>query len=154
MMQFEKLGISRDRLRLEGFSPRDQLLRSYQKIDIALDTFPYPGGTTTAESLWMGVPVLTIRGDDFLSRIGASMLHEAGNDDWIAIDQAHYVELAIKFAKDLKYLGDLREQLRPKVKNSSLFNGRTFAKQFQDNIKAMWRTLENEVNLRTSGLDD
>ena len=93
-------------------------------------------------------------GDDFLSRIGASMLYETGNDDWIAIDQAHYVELAIKFAKDLKYLGDLRQHLRPKIKNSSLFNGRTFAKQFQENIKEMWRTLENEVNLRTSGLDD
>ena len=59
----------------------------------------------------MGVPVLTIRGDDFLSRIGASMLHEAGNDDWIAIDQAHYVELAIKFAKDLNI---------PKIPESSL----------------------------------
>ena len=102
----------------------------------------------------MGVPVLSIHGDDFLSRIGASMLHETGNHDWVATDQAHYVELAIKFARDLESLANIRQHLRPKIKNSSLFDGRTFAKQFQENLKEMWRTLENEANLRKSGLDD
>ena len=145
--RFEKLGVSVDRLRLEGFSPREQLLSSYE-VDIALDTFPYPGGTTTAESLWMGVPVLSIYGDDFLSRIGASMLNEAGKDDWIAKDQANYIELAIKFAKDLKSLDTTRKQLRMNLKKSSLFNGKTFAEGFQESIKEMWRTLENEVNLK------
>ena len=146
--RFKKLGVSGDRLRLEGFSPREQLLSSYHEVDIALDTFPYPGGTTTAESLWMGVPVLSLYGDDFLSRIGASMLNEAGKDDWIAKDQANYIELAIKFAKDLKSLDTTRKQLRMNLKKSSLFNGKTFAKGFQESIKEMWRTLENEVNLK------
>ncbi|NOT81327.1 MAG: tetratricopeptide repeat protein, partial [Gallionella sp.] len=113
--KFAAQGVTGDRLCLEGSSPRAELLAAYQRVDIALDPFPYPGGTTTCEALWMGVPMLTKRGDRFLSHMGESILHNAGLPDWIAQDEDDYVAKAIQFAGDLPKLAALRAGLREQV---------------------------------------
>ena len=108
--RFEELGIDRKKLILEGWSPRDKLLQTYNEIDIVLDPFPYPGGTTSAESLWMGVPVITLKGNNFLSHVGETVVKNTGLDEWIAEDEHDYIEKAFKFASDLRSLGILRSQ--------------------------------------------
>ena len=97
--RFAGHGITSDRLILEGKSPRAELLKAYNRVDIALDPFPYPGGTTSAEGLWMGVPVITRRGDCFLSHIGESIAHNAGLSDWIADNDDDYVAKAVMHTK-------------------------------------------------------
>src|SRR5208283_1021805 len=79
--RFAARGITPDRLLLEGTSPRAQMLEAYNRVDIILSPFPYPGGTTSAEGLWMGVPVITRRGDRFLSHLGESIARNAGLAD-------------------------------------------------------------------------
>ena len=90
--RFAACGIAPDRLILGStYASRDDHLAAYNKVDIALDTFPYPGVTTSVEALWMGVPVLSMQGNSFLSCTAASIAHNAGLPDWIAADEADYV---------------------------------------------------------------
>jgi len=131
-------GITQERLRLEGASPRAELLGAYGQIDIALDPFPYPGGTTSVESLWMGVPVLSLKGDCFLSHIGESILHNAGLEDWIASDCYDYVARAKGHAAELESLAALRKELRTKVLASPLFDAGRFAQHFEQALRGMW----------------
>ena len=93
--RFAARGITPDRLLLEGTSPRAQMLEAYNRVDIILSPFPYPGGTTSAEGLWMGVPAITRRGDRFLPHIGESIAHNAGLADWIAENDDDYVAKAL-----------------------------------------------------------
>jgi predicted O-linked N-acetylglucosamine transferase (SPINDLY family) len=137
--KFAALGVAADRLLLEGSLPRVELLAAYQRVDIALDPFPYPGGTTSMEALWMGVPVLTKRGDRFLSHMGESILHHAGLPDWIARDEDDYVAKAIQFAGDLPKLAALRAGLRQQVLASPLFDAPRFARNFEAALWGMWR---------------
>ncbi len=97
--RFAKCGIGPDRLLLEGPEPHYEFLRAYDRIDIALDTFPYNGGTTTTEALWQGVPVVTFHGDRWASRTSASLLRAAGLGKFIAANVDEYVELAIRLAQ-------------------------------------------------------
>lgn len=122
-----RAGISLDRLDLHGGSHTAAYFAAHNAIDLILDTFPYPGGTTTAQALWMGVPTVTLQGDTLLACQGASMLRNAGLTEWVANDVSDYVARAIRWAGDLPALARLREQLRPQVLSSPLFDGPLFA---------------------------
>ena len=137
--RFAKHGIDAHRLIFEGRSPRAQYFEAYGRVDIALSPFPYPGGTTSVEGLWMGVPVLCLRGDRFLSNICASMLHSAGLADWIAADQDDYVAKAIAFAADAPRLAALRAGLREAVRASPLCDAARFARNLEVAFEGMWR---------------
>lgn len=137
--RFANHGIEAGRLVLEGGSPRLELLEAYSRIDIALDPFPYPGGTTSVEALWMGVPVLTKKGDRFVSHVGESIAHNAGLSDWIAADESQYVEKAIAFAGDLPRLASLRASLRQQLLARPLFNSPRFARHFEKALCDMWK---------------
>ena len=135
---FAAHGISGSQLLLEGGSPRQQYLETYHRIDIGLDPFPYTGGTTTVESLWMGVPVITQAGPNLISRQGLGLLHNAGLPHWVASDADDYVERAIAFANDLPALATLRSQLREQVLASPLFDAQAFANHFEQAMRDMW----------------
>ncbi len=136
--RFAEHGIVPQRLILEGMSPRAEYLSCYHRVDIALDPFPYPGGTTTVEALWMGVPVITRRGDRFLSHLGECIAHNAGMADWIAEDETDYVAKAAGWAGNLTELARLRANLRARVLASPVFDGRRFARNFESALWGMW----------------
>ena len=135
----EAAGIAPARLVLEpGGAPRSFLAR-YAQIDIALDPFPYSGGLTTLEALWMGVPVLTWPGERFAGRHAASHLAQAGLEDWIARSPADYVARAKDAAADLDRLAALRSGLRARVQASPLLDGPGFAGRLEGVYRAIWR---------------
>ena len=139
--RFAVHGISGDQLVLEGGAPYEEYLARYQDIDIALDPFPYPGGATTIESLWMAVPVLTKRGGLLpLSRQGASIMHNTGLSDWIAEDDEDYIAKALAFAGDIEALSHLKAGLRQQVVASPLFDGERFAGDFEIAMQGMWKS--------------
>lgn len=135
---FSDRGIERDRLVLEGNSPRTEYFSAYHRIDIALDPFPFPGGTTSVEGLWMGVPVLTLAGQSLLSRQGVSILMNVGLPAWIANDTDDYVSKAVAHANDLPRLADLRAGLREQILASPLFDARRFSVHFESALRGMW----------------
>lgn len=137
--RFEQHAISPDRLILEAYSPRSSYLASYHQVDIALDPFPYPGGTTTVEALWMGVPVLTLSGKSFLARQGVGLLMNAGLSDWVASDHADYLSRAIAYAKNLNHLAALRAGLRQQVLGSPIFDAPRFAHYLEEALRGMWK---------------
>lgn len=136
--RFGAHGIDPGRLTLEGLSPRIEYLSRYNDIDIALDPFPFPGGTTTVEALWMSVPVLSRAGDRFISRAGESILQTAGLPDWIAADDDDYVDKAKFFADDLQTLAAVRAGLRARFVASPLCDGQRFARNLETAFREMW----------------
>ena len=143
---FEARGVSSDRLILEGASPRTAYFETYNRVDLVLDTFPYPGGTTSVDALWMGTPVITLRGDRFLSRLGESIATNAGLVELIARDQGDYVDKAAALARDPERLARLRKDLHTRVLTTPLFDTQRFARAFEDALWGMWR----EVGLSRS----
>ncbi|MDD2914283.1 MAG: tetratricopeptide repeat protein [Gallionella sp.] len=137
--RFAAHGIGADRLILEGPESRDKYFEAYHRVDIALDPFPYPGGTTSVEGLWMGVPVLTLTGERFLSRQGVGILMNAGLSEWVATDHDDYVARAVSHATDLQRLSDLRGRLRQQVLTSPIFDAPRFAKHFEAALRGMWQ---------------
>jgi len=113
-------------------------LRSYSEIDIALDPFPYNGGTTTVEALYMGVPVLVRAGDRYVSHMGESILHNAGLGDWIAADEVAYATLGAAKTADLTTLQALRAELRDRMLASPLFDAPRFGRTLQRAMREMW----------------
>lgn len=111
-----------------GGSSREAYLMSYAEVDIVLDTFPYPGGTTTAEALWVGVPTITLSGNTLLSRQGESMLRCVGLCDWVAYSEQQYIQIALEKASNVLALNDTRASLRAKALASPLFDGVKFAR--------------------------
>ena len=136
--RFASRGITGDRLLLERASSRAEYLRAYHRVDIALDPFPFPGGTTSFEALWMGVPVLTRTGDRFLSRVGETIMRNAGLADWLAEDEDDYVARAVRMTADLDRLAHLRCGLRARVLASPLFDADRFARHFETAMSGMW----------------
>ncbi|WEY38670.1 tetratricopeptide repeat protein [Paraburkholderia sp. SUR17] len=136
--RFAAHGVGADRLLLEGPSPRDAYFAAFNRVDIALDPFPYPGGTTSVEGLWMGVPVLSRRGDRFLSHLGETVLHTAGLPEWIATDDDDYVARAVAFARDLPALAARRAGLRERIVGSPLCDAPRFARNLEAAFAQMW----------------
>jgi predicted O-linked N-acetylglucosamine transferase (SPINDLY family) len=131
-------GIAPERLTMVGHAPREDYLIAHADIDIILDTFPYPGATTTCEALWMGVPTVTLAGETLISRQGASLLASAGLEDWIAVDVDDYVARALAHAADVDRLTQLRSTLREKVLASPLFDPVRFARNLEAALEGMW----------------
>jgi protein O-GlcNAc transferase len=116
----------------------------YNQVDIALDTTPYSGGTTTCDALWMGVPVLTAPGERPSSRSAASILTTAGLSDWIASDAEDYVRRAVDFASNAALLSNLRVTLRPRLQASPLMDEAGFTKDLETAYRQMWRQYCNQ----------
>jgi len=136
---FERFSVERDRVELRAHSPHEQMLAEYADVDIALDPFPYNGGLTTCESLWMGVPVLAIEGDSMISRQSAALLAAGGLGDWVVRDEDALLESAIARAGDVGALAPLRDGLRARLGDSPLMKGEAFARKFGEALLAMWK---------------
>ncbi|QEI05272.1 tetratricopeptide repeat protein [Pigmentiphaga aceris] len=139
LARYAAYGIGAERLILEGPSPRADLLAAYNRVDIALDPFPYTGGTTSLEALYMSVPVLSLRGGRFMSRMADTLLMNAGLSDWIADDADHFVQLAVSHAADRATLGRLRAgELREQVLASALMDTTRFARDVEQTFRDIW----------------
>ena len=147
---FAAHGIAPGRLRFAGSLPLRQHLELHAQVDIALDTFPYNGTTTTCESLWMGVPVVTLEGRTHAGRVGKSILTRVGLSDLVAADKGRYVELAIGLAGDLDRLARLRASLRPTMAESPLLDAHTFTRGVEREYRAMWAAWCDELSTPTS----
>ena len=136
--QFTERGIASDRLDLRQGSAAPGYLRVYDEIDVTLDVFPYAGGTTTGESLWMGAPVLSLAGPRPAGRGSATLLASVGLNDWVAQDAEEYVALAQRWANNLDRLAELRAGLRERMR-ATLCDGRRFTRVLEDAYRTMWR---------------
>ena len=133
-----KRGVDSHRITLLGSVSRDEYLTAHHEVDVILDTFPFTGGTTTCEALWMGVPTLSLAGSTLIARQGASLLTAAGLCDWVAESKDEYLSKALSFSNDLKELSNLRAGLRAQVLASPLFDAPRFAKNMEKVLWAMW----------------
>lgn len=110
--RFARWGIPSSRLRLQPGGDREEIKENYNEVDISLDTWPYCGGNTIAESQWMGVPVITLKGDRFPAAYGASLLEASGCPELIANSRAEFIEIAANLASDSEKIINYRENLR------------------------------------------
>ena len=128
---FEQRHISSDRVHLEGPSGHYQFLETYDRIDIALDTFPYNGGTTTTEAIWQGVPVIAFVGDRWVARTSASILRAGGLGELVGQGLADYISLAIGLANSPDRLLDLRRNMRSRLGASRVCDTEGFARNME-----------------------
>lgn len=139
LQAFAAAGVDAARLTLAGAATHADLLATYAEIDIALDPFPYNGGTTTCEALWMGVPVVTLAGGRFVSRVGATILTAAGHADWIAHTPEQYIDCALALGRDRSRLAELRRSLRAQLRKSTLGDTEAFTRNFEHALRTVWR---------------
>jgi predicted O-linked N-acetylglucosamine transferase (SPINDLY family) len=139
LQRLSNVGITPERLILEGQSSREAYLATYADVDIMLDTFPFPGGTTTCEALWMGVPTLTLTGNTLLGRQGTSMLCCVGLQDWATEDLNDYISKAIACTHHINDLAQLRANLRHKMRDSALVDASRFARNFEQALHEIWQ---------------
>ncbi len=135
---FAVQGIAPERLTLRGPSDHRSFIREYSDIDIVLDPFPYSGGLTTCEALWMGVPTVALAGEIFAARHSVSHLSNVGLADWVAHDVPSYVALAVAKASDIAGLAALRKGLRAQVKASPLCDGPRFGRNLGAALRFAW----------------
>jgi predicted O-linked N-acetylglucosamine transferase (SPINDLY family) len=138
LAEFANHGIASERVELRGRSGHRAFMREYNDIDIVLDPFPYSGGLTTCEALWMGVPTVTMPGEIFASRHSMSHLSNAGLADWVAPDLPAYIDLAVAKASDIATLAALRLQLRAEVKASPLCDALHFGRNLGAALRHAW----------------
>ncbi len=136
---FAALGVDPSRLELKPPSSYPEYFLAYGDVDIALDPFPFGGGVTTCDTLWMGVPVITSPGETFASRHGLSYLTSLGFTETIAGSLEEYIELAVALAADLPRLARLRAGLREQMAASPLCDGKRFAANFMKVVREAWR---------------
>jgi len=139
-MMFARRGLSADRVELLGHV--DGIgghLDLYGEVDIALDPFPYSGGTTTLEALWMGLPVISLAGDRSSARHGVSVLNTIGLPELVARTEEAYIRAARELAADAERRAELRDGLRRRLAGSALCDGQRFARNMEAAYRAAWR---------------
>ncbi len=138
--RFEGAGIEPARLVLRGWEPAvERHLAAYQEVDVALDSFPYNGTTTTCEALWMGVPVVTLAGSRHAARVGASLLGAVGLGELVARDADGYVRTAVALAGDVARLAALRQGMRTRMRRSPLMDERGFVQGLEQCYLDLWQ---------------
>lgn len=140
LAQFDARGVSAERIVIQRpIGPYLLHLSSYREVDIGLDPFPYNGGTTTTEALYMGVPVVTLAGRTFVSRMGVSLLSQVGLDEWIADTPDEYCEIAARWAQSHEELQALRQTLRPRMEAGTIGNPKHFAETMETELRLAWK---------------
>jgi len=139
LAQLAQNGITPRRVEFTEFLPRGDYLKLFNRIDLMLDTFPYNGHTTSLDSFWMGVPVVTLVGPTVVGRAGLSQLHNLGLKELAAQTPEEFVEIAAKLAGDLPRLSELRQTLRQRMESSPLMDARRFAGNVESAYRDMWR---------------
>jgi predicted O-linked N-acetylglucosamine transferase (SPINDLY family) len=132
-------GISSDRVEFCERNPREAYLATFRRIDLSLDPIPCPGHTTTFDSLWMGVPVVTLAGATAISRGGLSVLSNLGLEDFVARSAEQYVAIATKLARERTRLAELRFTLRDHLRHSPLMDAKRFARDIEVAYRRIWR---------------
>ncbi|MGM8931058.1 O-linked N-acetylglucosamine transferase, SPINDLY family protein [Salinicola halophyticus] len=132
-------GITEERLMFEGPSKHQELLKSYQRVDIALDPWPYSGGLTTCEAMLMGVPVVTLPGPTFAGRHSATHLANAGMQELVVSSWEEYRQRVIELASDLPNLAVIRAAMRTYLEQSPVCDGERFARHFHKALRAIWQ---------------
>lgn len=136
------MGIAGERVSFGGPEKHFAFLDAYREVDIALDTFPYNGGTTTTEALWQGVPVVTFDGDRWASRTSVTLLREAGLGEWVAYDWAGYIDQAVRWSTDAdapRKLAELRSAMRGRLRLAKVCDTAAFARSMEGLFERMWR---------------
>ena len=136
---FSHQGILADRVTFVDYLPSVEYFRIHQRIDICLDPFPYAGGTTTCDALWMGVPVVSLAGQTAVGRGGLSILSNLGLADLVANSPEQYIDIAVKLAGDVPRLQELRGTLRERMRQSPLMDAPRFARHVEAAYREMWR---------------
>jgi predicted O-linked N-acetylglucosamine transferase (SPINDLY family) len=132
-------GVSPERLSFADRVPPNEYFQLYHQIDVALDSFPYGGGVTTCDALWMGVPVVSLAGRTAVGRAGLSILSNLGLAELVAGDRDGYVRIASELAQDLARLTELRATLRDQMRASPLMDAPGFARNVEAAYRGMWR---------------
>jgi predicted O-linked N-acetylglucosamine transferase (SPINDLY family) len=136
---FAGRGIARERVELVAPCPWQDYIRLFQRIDLALDAYPYNGMTTTCHALWMGVPTVTLVGTRAVSRAGSSLLHTIGLSEWVAQSEEEYLRIAAEWATILPRLAELRATLRPRMQASPLMDAPRFARNIETAYRTTWQ---------------
>jgi predicted O-linked N-acetylglucosamine transferase (SPINDLY family) len=123
-----------------------EFLKAHHSVDIALDTFPFNGCTTTAHALWMGVPVITLAGTVHAARVGCSMLTNVGLRQLVAADDAEYVSIAVALARDLTQLERLRATLRERMEAAPNMDGARFTRFLENAYRSIWADYSRTVS--------
>jgi protein O-GlcNAc transferase len=138
LQAFARAGVTSDRVSFVKKLPRATYLEQYQQIDLGLDTWPYNGHTTSLDSFWMGVPVVTLVGERAVSRAGFCQSSNLGLQELLAFSADEFVDVAVKLANDWQSLGALRASLRSRMEQSPLMNGARFASNMESAYRLMW----------------
>jgi protein O-GlcNAc transferase len=136
---FSEAGIEPARIEFVRYLSLEAYHQTYQRIDIALDPFPYAGGTTTCDALWMGVPVVNLAGQMPISRSGLSLLTNVGLPELVTTNLRGYEETAVDLANDPGRLGELRVALRDRMRGSPLMDETRFAADIEAAYRGMWK---------------
>jgi len=145
-------GVASDRVESVDLQSREKYLRTYHRIDVGLDTFPYNGHTTSLDSFWMGVPVVTLVGETAVSRAGWSQLSNLGLTDLAANDREQFIEIASNLARDLPRLESFRSSLRQRMRRSPLMDAKRFTRGIEAAYRVIWKTWCGSPTPSPSGL--
>jgi len=137
---FQTDGIAADRIEFAAKVPLLSYFQRYHDLDLCLDPFPHSGGTTTLDSLWMGVPVVTLAGRTGVGRGGVTILSNVGMTELIAESPEQYVDIAVQWASDLPRLRSVRARLRQRMESSVLMDGTRYAADVETAFRRMWET--------------
>ncbi|MCL2589937.1 MAG: tetratricopeptide repeat protein [Betaproteobacteria bacterium] len=137
--KFERHGVNPEQLEFRGYVARQKYYESYNEIDLGLDPFPYNGGTTGYDSIWMGVPFVTWPGEHLSARMGKAILENVGLHELVASSADDYVNIAVALANDHDRLKRLRANLRERMLTSPLLDGRRMARSLEDAFRGMWQ---------------
>jgi protein O-GlcNAc transferase len=132
-------GVAPERVELVDFQSRDRYLETYNRIDIALDTLPYQGHTTSLDAYWMGVPVVTLLGETIVGRAGLSLASNLELQSWVAREPDELVQIASRFARDPSSVSELRRELRPRLRSSPLMDADRFTRDLERAYREAWR---------------
>ena len=139
--RFAHAGLAQERLLLEGFNRREEgYFAAFNRVDLCLDPFPFTGGTTTLDSLWMGVPVVSLRGDRMVARQGEAILAKLNLAEWVAADCDDYVRIASNAMNNRVALAESRTRIRDRLVTSDIANAHRVANDFGSALRQLWQT--------------
>ena len=136
---FASHGVAKERVTIIGYQDGPNYIRTYNQMDIALDPFPFAGGTTTLDALWMGVPVITLAGERPVGRGGLSILSTLGRPEWVSQDTEEYIGVGKRLASQVEELAAIRRGMREEIRRSPLMDSERFTQEMEKHLRNIWK---------------